>query len=119
MEEKDIREYRNVTRKKMSNTFTELYKECKVNSKAKEKTLVLFSYGGHGIQDGMTQALCSTTERKDIVYNLEAKTRMLAQISNTYVVALFDCCREKMSCQDIIYGNPTTSDGPSRGGSDG
>ena len=102
----------------MSNTFTELYKECKVNSKAKEKTLVLFSYGGHGIQDGMTQALCSTIERTNIVFNLEERTRIIAGVADTYVIGLFDCCREKMSGKDVVNGKPATSGGPSRGSTD-
>ena len=59
-----------MTKKDLIKTFIGLMKECKENSKAGEKTLVLFCYGGHGIQDGMTQALCSTIERRDILFNL-------------------------------------------------
>ena len=62
--------------------------------------------------------MCSTIDRKRIVFNLEGRTRILATIKNTYVVALFDCCREKMTCKDIVNGKTTTSGGPSRGGTD-
>ena len=44
-------------------TMNNLYKECKDNFKAGERTFVLFLYGGHGLQDNFTYAMCSTVER--------------------------------------------------------
>lgn len=51
--------------------INDLMKECRQNHKAGERTFVLFQYGGHGIQDNFTYALCSTIERKKVAFPIE------------------------------------------------
>ena len=84
-------------------------KECEENDKAGEKTLVLFSYGGHGIQFSHTLALCNTIERKKVAFPLEMKIRILSTVPNTYVVAFFDCSRESMTPRNLCEGKAATS----------
>ena len=53
-------------------------------------------YGGHGVQDNLTYALCNTANREKMFFNLEERVRGLANCDNSYIVGLFDCCRENM-----------------------
>ena len=85
-------------------TMNDLYKECNRNHKAGERTFVLFQYGGHGLQDNFTFAMCSTIERKKIAFPIEKKIRDLSEVSSCYVVGLFDCCREKMTIKEVQEG---------------
>ena len=101
VKEKDIREFRNANYETFKDTFNKVQMECKENDKAGEKTLVLFSYGGHGIQIGGTRALLNTTERIKINFQIEERVRILSMMPSTYVVAFFDCCREVMTLRDI------------------
>ena len=66
-----------------------------------ERTLVLFHFGGHGLQDNFTFAMCSIIERKKIALPIEQKVRDLSEVQDTYVVALLDYCREKMTIKEV------------------
>ena len=57
-------------------------------------TLIFFYYAGHGKCDNFTFAVLN--EEKD--YPLEAQLRALASDVHleTFVIGLFDCCREKI-----------------------
>ena len=52
-------------------TFIDLKSECRRNQRDGERTLVLFQFGGHGVQDNFTYALCSTIDRMKIAFPLE------------------------------------------------
>ena len=67
----DVRYLTNPSYIELRNTMNKLYKECRTNNKAGERTLVLFQYGGHGLQDNYTFAMCSTVERKCIAFPIE------------------------------------------------
>ena len=67
----DLRLLTNPSFPQFLKTMNDLYKECKRNHKAGERTFVLFQFGGHGIQDNFTFALCSTIERKKIAFPIE------------------------------------------------
>ena len=73
----------------------------KESKKAGEKTLVVFLYGGHGIQDNFTYALCNSLVLAKIWFPLEQKLRQLAGnksiADSIYIFSVLDCCREKMS----------------------
>ena len=58
--------------------------------------------------------MCSTVERKKIAFPLEKKIRDLSEIASTYVVALFDCCREKITVKEVQEGKMVEVEG--RGG---
>ena len=94
--------------------MNDLYKECNRSHKAGERTFVLFEYGGHGLQDNFTYAMCSTIERKMVAFPVERKVRDLSEVPSTYVVALLDCCREKMTVAEVQQGKKVKVEG--RGG---
>ena len=77
----------------------------KANKKAGEKTLVVFLFGGHGIQDNFTYALCNSLNLPKIFAPMEQKLRDIAGDKNiadsTYIFAILDCCREKMSIEGV------------------
>ena len=62
---------------------------------------MVFLYGGHGVQDNYVYALCNSSDVTKIWFPLEERLRLLvtesAEIAESvYVLALLDCCREKM-----------------------
>ena len=62
---------------------------------------MVFLYGGHGVQDNYVYALCNSMELAGVFFPLEERLRRLvtesAEIAKSiYVLALLDCCREKM-----------------------
>lgn len=79
--------------------------ELKASKKAGIKTLVVFLYGGHGIQDNFTYALCNSLILAKIWFPLEKRLRMLAEnvhiADSIYILGILDCCREKMSIKDV------------------
>ena len=99
-----MRELTNPSYAVLLKTMNDLYKECGRNHKAGERTFVMFQFGGHGIQDNFTFVLCNTIERKKIAFPIEKKIRDLAEVPSCYVVALFDCCREKKSVSEVQEG---------------
>ena len=58
--------------------------------------------------------MCNTIERKKVAFPLEKKIRDLAEIEGCFVVALFDCCREKMTVDEVQKGKMVKVEG--RGG---
>ena len=61
----------------------------------------------------------NTIERKRIPFPIEKKVRDLANIPDTFVIALFDTCREKKNIKEINEGKPMTGPTPHRGGGGG
>lgn len=92
---KDIRDEPDLKFADFRELFRDLKDELDENAKNGEKTFLLFYYSGHGLQDNMSLAACN--EKKN--YPLEKQLRILATIANSYIVAVFDCCREKLPGQ--------------------
>jgi len=92
----DIRSYKDLEFQELSKVLTNLAKELRANSLAGKKTFVYFQYGGHGTLDGYTYAICNSEKKNKVRFPLEKILRSIAKISNTYMLAVFDCCREKM-----------------------
>ena len=65
--------------------------ELEENASNGEQTFLLFYYSGHGLQDTMSLAACN--ENKN--YPIEKMLRIMATIKKCYIVAVFDCCRQK------------------------
>ena len=61
-------------------------------SSAGLNTLVFVYYAGHGMMDNSTY--CVLNEAK--MYPLEKMLRCLAKAKGSYVISVFDCCREDM-----------------------
>ena len=51
-------------------------------------------YAGHGACDNDTYLILDEEGGK--MFPLEKSLRVIADMDNTYVIALFDCCREKI-----------------------
>ena len=59
-------------------------------------TLLFVYYAGHGMMDNCTYSIHNRTDRR-WKYPLEKQLRTLARADGSYVVAVFDCCRERFS----------------------
>ena len=62
------------------------------NSKNGEKTMVFIYYAGHGACDNNTYVICGEGK----MFALEKSMRILGRMADSYVIGLFDCCREKI-----------------------
>ena len=63
-----------------------------------EHVVIIYYYGGHGLQDNFTYALCNKdpSGRKSR-YGIEVALRNLGLLENVFVLGILDCCREKIS----------------------
>ena len=71
---------------------------CKIeaNKAAKRKTLTLVYYAGHGfIKEN--KSYIALPDPLNPQYNLEDTLRSLARIDNSFVIGIFDCCRDAYS----------------------
>ena len=57
------------------------------------RTLFYFYYAGHGMSDNNLHLQLNEPK----LYPIEKMLRSLAKADCSYVIALFDCCREKIS----------------------
>ena len=73
--------------------FTDLIKAVKLEKTKGIDTLVFVYYAGHGVSDNYSYALLSDSVKP--LLPLERLVRLVADYA--YVVALFDCCREKVT----------------------
>ena len=55
-------------------------------------TLLFVYYAGHGMMDNCTYVVLNAKK----MYPLEKMLRSLAKADGSYVVSIFDCCREKV-----------------------
>ena len=58
-----------------------------------ESTLIYFYFAGHGAQDNTTSMILNGDST---MFPIEKMLRVIAGMKGTYVVALLDCCREKI-----------------------
>ena len=58
-----------------------------------ERTLIFTYYAGHGLADNNLHAQLNEAK----IYPIEKMLRSLAKAEGSYVVALFDCCRERLA----------------------
>lgn len=69
----------------------------KTNSK---KILLYCYYSGHGVMDSTTKVVTNEEEAELRYYSLESLLSVLSGYRNSYVCAVFDCCRENMPKED-------------------
>ena len=67
-----------------------------------ENTLLFVYYAGHGMMDQTTYCMLNSTTK--LRYPIEAMLRDIAQEHGSYVVALLDCCREKIDSEMFTRG---------------
>ena len=63
-------------------------------------TLLFVYYAGHGMMDNCTYSIHNRTDRR-WKYPLEKQLRTIAKAEGSYVVAVFDCCREKLRLEQM------------------
>ena len=78
----------------MSEVFNGALKKAFMNRIANKKTLYYVYYAGHGACDNDTFIILNG---KSIMFPLEKILRVISKMKETYVVALLDCCREKLN----------------------
>ena len=62
-------------------------------------------YAGHGILNGLTEAVCNQSESsKKVFYPLEAQLRALGAKPGAYVIGVFDCCRAEFTIPERGVG---------------
>ena len=105
----DILEIEDANFKDFTDTISDLRYTIVDNwNRGKQKTFVFVYYAGHGIMDNTTYAVCNeATKRHKIRFPLELNLKALATEKGSYVVAVFDCCRERLS--DAMRGTGNTN----------
>lgn len=102
----ELRNYDDLSFNEFSTVFTDLTNDLKAYKEAGEKISVIFLYGGHGIQDNLTYALCNSLDLNQICFPLEERLRGLASdesiADSTYVFSILDCSRERLTIGDIV-----------------
>lgn len=66
------------------------------NSRQGMKTLVFLYFAGHAEMDNFTNVLLNADTREKYRFPLEMHLRTLGKIEDTYVIAVFDCCRSRV-----------------------
>jgi len=89
---KNIESIQNITKEKVVEAFGRLFATARNLTKGELKSALFFIYySGHGaIEYVHTMGVDVTGE----FFKLEETVRQLAHNANTYVISLFDCCRE-------------------------
>lgn len=72
---------------------TELAKAHKDKS-GKKKVLLFVYYSGHGVMDNTTKIVMNEEELNFRYFPLEAKLSNISKYQNSFIVTIFDCCRE-------------------------
>lgn len=73
-----------------------------------KRVLVYVYYSGHGVMDTTTKIVLNEEDEVFRYFSMEAKLSIAAKYQNTYVVAVFDCCRERLPTE----GQRGGEDGP-------
>ena len=72
----------------INETMNQVY----INSKNGDKTFIFIYYAGHGACDNNTYVITGGGK----MFALEKSIRILGRMPESYVISLFDCCREKI-----------------------
>ena len=60
-------------------------------------------FAGHGVMyKNSNHIVVLENDKKKRFYNLEAMTRSLSKIEGSYIITIFDCCREYMAPLDTV-----------------
>ena len=82
--------------------------ECFTNRMQKKGTLVFVYYSGHGACDNETYLILNEDGK---MFAMEKMLRILSEMDNTYVIALYDCCREKVDISKWRGNNVSSAQG--------
>ena len=90
--EEDIIAVREPSWAELHGAVMELALEVQKASMDGGRTLIFAYYAGHGLSDNLVYAQLN----EERIYPLEKMLRDLAKADGSYIVCLFDCCRERM-----------------------
>ena len=66
------------------------------NSESGRKTLLVVYYAGHGcMRDNTTQLVLNHPDKT--FYKMENVVRIYSEIPDSYIIVVFDCCRENLN----------------------
>lgn len=91
----------------LSFEFTKVSKilsEAHRDKTGKTKTVLFVYYSGHGVMDTTTKVVCNEFESEFRYFPLESKLSVISGYQNTFVVTVFDCCREELPREEIRGG---------------
>ena len=61
------------------------------------KTLVVIYYAGHGVMfKNENNIVVIESDQKNRLHRLEHHSRALSKFKGSYIITIFDCCRENM-----------------------
>ena len=81
--------------------FSRYRKILTTNSENETDTLIVIYYAGHGVMlKNENNMVVLESEEKNRFYNLEAQSRALSSFKRSYIISIFDCCREYMAPLD-------------------
>ncbi len=85
----------------MEMSFFEIKSLLQESHKDNSKSVLLYVYyGGHGILDSTTKIVLNEKDPMFRYFDLEQKLSSLSKLSNNFIAAIFDCCREELPRTD-------------------
>ena len=99
----NIKKLTNLTYEDFDEVYKGTYKTLKKNALKDKRSFLMVYCAGHGVGD-MTQDFVLNQEEK-ILLPIEKRLRLIAQLTNTSVLAFYDVCRQdKASIPNITRG---------------
>jgi Caspase domain len=85
----------------MDKSFLEIKSLLQKSHKDPSKSILLYVYySGHGILDNTTKMVMNEDDPIFRYFDLEQKLSCLSKLSNNFISAIFDCCREELAKTD-------------------
>jgi hypothetical protein len=85
----------------MDKSYLEIKSLLQKSHKDKSKSVLLYVYySGHGILDNTTKIVLNEEDPMFRYFDLEQRLSSLSKLSNNFVTAIFDCCREELPRTD-------------------
>ena len=81
----------------MQAQVNKLRKALNDNYKAEKKTLAVIYFAGHGVMlKNENNIVVLEDDKSKRFYRLEFHSQALSKIPKSYIITIFDCCREYM-----------------------
>ena len=96
----DIVKRKNLDYATTNKMFLGFERKININARRGLQTLTMVYYSGHSMmKDNMNWIVVPDPQKP--LYNVEAKLRYLGSLDKSYVIGVFDCCREAYN-EDIL-----------------
>ena len=88
---------KNVNLKQIQDQVKKFRKTLNNNSDDDSKTLIVIYFAGHGVMlKNENNIVVLESDKSKRLYRLEYLSQALSEIPNSYIMTIFDCCREYM-----------------------